>query len=544
MGITLPRPAPGSLRELRELQRAHTPLRRSAFEHELKAHPDKAWVSWLLNGIDNGVSTGYNGPHFSYTARNLTSALQHPEVVDDELQKEVESGRILGPFCQPPLKNLRTSGLGAVPKKNGKWRVILHLSAPEGLSINDFISKDEFSMHYSTLDDAVALLSRFKKGSMMAKVDLKSAFRMVPIQAVDWELLGMYWRGQYYVDTCLPFGLRSAPSLFDNYASALHWILENNYGATLLHYLDDFLLVGPPGQPTCQESMTTMMQLCERLGVPVATEKCEGPATCITFLGIVLDSSLQQLRLPPEKLQEISSLTRSWLGLHKVTKRELLSLIGKLSFAAKVVPAGRLFLRRLIQLSTTARRLHHHIRLNSEARADIRWWNSFLPSWNGVAMFISPEWSDADSLQLFTDASGSLGYGAYFNGAWFRGDWQPHQQLPTRSIQWQELFAIVAAALTWGHLLEGRRIRFNCDNLPIVQAWSNQSSKHPGIMELLRKLFFIAAQHSFTVALKHLPGRLNCIADALSRNQISRFFSLAPQANQQPTPVSHILEEL
>ena len=147
VGITLPRPAPGSLRELRELQRAHTPLQRSAFEHELKAHPDKAWVSWLLNGIDNGVSTGYNGPHFSYTARNLTSALQHPEVVDDGLQKEVESGRILGPFCQPPLKNLRTSGLGAVPKKNEKWRVILHLSAPEGLSINDFISKDEFSMH-------------------------------------------------------------------------------------------------------------------------------------------------------------------------------------------------------------------------------------------------------------------------------------------------------------------------------------------------------------------------------------------------------------
>ena len=101
-------------------------------------------------------------------------------------------------------------------------------------------------------------------------------------------------------------------SLFDNYASALLLILENNYGATLLHYLDDFLLVGPPEQPTCQKSMTTMMQLCERLGVPVATEKCEGPATCITFLSIVLDSSLQQLRLPPEKLQEISFLVMAW----------------------------------------------------------------------------------------------------------------------------------------------------------------------------------------------------------------------------------------
>eukprot|EP00731_Ephydatia_muelleri_P033695 Em0035g32a len=105
--------------------RGYTPLRRLAFERELKGHPDKAWVSWLLNGIENGVSTGYNGPHFPFTARNLTSALQHPEIVDAELLKEVELGRILGPFSQRPLEHLRTSGLGAVPKKNGKWRVIL-----------------------------------------------------------------------------------------------------------------------------------------------------------------------------------------------------------------------------------------------------------------------------------------------------------------------------------------------------------------------------------------------------------------------------------
>ena len=92
-------------------------------------------------------------------------------------------------------------------------------------------------------------------------------------------------------------------------------------------------------------------------------------------------------------------------------------------------------------------------------------------------MFILPEWKDAESIQLFTDTSGSFGFGRYFYGAWFRGDWQPHQQLPKCSIQWQEL---MVAALTWGHLLEGQRIRFHCDNLPIVQAqlvlqapWSN-----------------------------------------------------------------------
>ena len=434
--------------------------------------------------------------------------------------------------------------MGAVPKKNGKWRVIMHLSAPEGSSINDFIDKEDFPIHYATVDDAVAMVSRYGKGCMMAKIDLKAAFRMVPIAAEEWDLLGLHWKGKYYVDTCLPFGLRSAPYLFNQFASALHWIMATNYAADVIHYLDDFLLAGPAGQPTCSESAETMLRVCERLGIPVALDKLEGPATTITFLGITIDTTLQQLRLPPDKLQEMTILIKSWLGKHKATKRDLLSLIGKLSFAAKVVPSGRLFLRRLIELSTTVSKLHHHIHLNVEAREDIIWWDRFLPSWNGVSIFLDPNWKDAETINLFTDASGTLGYGAYFNGAWFRGDWSPHQRLPLRSIQWQELFAIVAAACTWGHLLQGQRITVHCDNMAIVQSWSNQSARHPGILHLLRTLFFITAKHSFIVRLVHLPGKLNRIADALSRNRLSLFSALAPQANPQPTPVPPELAEL
>ena len=155
----------------------------------------------------------------------------------------------------------------------------------------------------------------------------------------------------------------STPYIFNQFASALHWIMATNYAADLIYYLDDFLLAGPPGQPTCSESTETMLRVCERLGIPVALDKLEGPATTITFLGITIDTTLQQLRLPPDKLQEMTLLIKSWLGKHKTTKRDLLSLIGKLSFAAKVVPSGRLFLRRLIELSTTVSELHHRIHL-------------------------------------------------------------------------------------------------------------------------------------------------------------------------------------
>ena len=66
----------------RQLPRPHTPLQSSTFEQELRNHPNKAWISWLLSGIDNGVSTGYNGPRFSHNARNLASALKHPAIID------------------------------------------------------------------------------------------------------------------------------------------------------------------------------------------------------------------------------------------------------------------------------------------------------------------------------------------------------------------------------------------------------------------------------------------------------------------------------
>ena len=107
--------------------------------------------------------------------------------------------------------------------------MIMHLSAPVGRRINDGIHPDEFSLHYSSVDDAVAIRLHLGNGALMAKIDLKSASRMIPVHCTDWDLLGMHWRGQYYVDTCLPFGLRSAPILFNEYAMAIECITTHNY---------------------------------------------------------------------------------------------------------------------------------------------------------------------------------------------------------------------------------------------------------------------------------------------------------------------------
>lgn len=539
---TIPLPnAPPNQNPLRDVL---TPLRRPHFEEELRNYPDPIWAKELLNNIDNGVSLGYEGPRCQRISRNLASSFQHPQVIDKEIQKELELKRILGPFDQPPVPNLQCSGVGVVPKKTGGWRMIMHLSAPPGQSINDGINKEDFTLRYSRIDDAIRLIHLAGSGALLAKIDLKSAFRIIPIRYDDRELLGIYWKRKFYIDRCLPFGLRSAPYIFNQFAHALEWILHNNYSILkILHYLDDFLLVGRPASDECPQAMTTMLEVCSKLGFPIAPEKLEGPAQVITFLGIIIDTKLMQLRLPEDKLSALMNLLKVWQTSHtKVSKRKLLSLIGKLSFAAKVVPAGRLFLRRLIDLSTKAKKLHHYIHLSASARADIQWWLDFLPDWNGVSLMLQPNWESAMDFNLTTDASGTIGYGAYFNGSWIMGAWtDQHLQ---QSIQWKELFAILAATATWGHQWTGKKILFHCDNQAVVKAWHSKAPKNHKLATLFRKLFFLAAKNNFHICLKHIPGLNNEIADALSRNQMQRFRKLAPIAEENPTIIPAWLTEL
>ena len=115
-----------------ERQGPCTPLRPFILEWELHSHPDKAFVELLLSDIRQGCDIGYTRPQFTYTAHNLQSAFAHPSIINDALAVECLNNRIIGPFDSPPLPNLRCSGLGIVPKHDGGWRTIYHLSAPLG----------------------------------------------------------------------------------------------------------------------------------------------------------------------------------------------------------------------------------------------------------------------------------------------------------------------------------------------------------------------------------------------------------------------------
>ena len=381
-----------------------TPIRPLELERELANHPDKRFTSNLIYSLTHGFNIGYTGPRTHLVAPNLSSAELHPMVIDESLKKEIDANRIAGPFPSPPIPSLRCAGVGVVEKKSGGWRLINHLSAPFGQAIND---KDSFTLRYSTIDDAIAICNLLGPGTLLAKIDLQDAFRICPVRPEDRELLGIHWKEHFYFDKCLPFGLRSSPYLFNLVASAIEWALRYNYDVKwLVRYLDDFLTASPPGSLVCAQFVDAMLLLCSTIGAPVKPSKVVGPTSCIDFLGIVLDTMHMEARLPPEKLDQIYRKLAEFHHKKKCTKREMLSLIGKLAFASKVVPAGRLFLRRLIDTAHTVEKLNHHIHLNSEARADLTWWEEFLPTWNGKSLFLESTWSTPEVTHLYTDAAG------------------------------------------------------------------------------------------------------------------------------------------
>ncbi len=209
------------------------------------------------------------------------------------------------------------------------------MSFPERHSVNDGIPSDLCSLKYSTVAYAVELIQCQGKDALLSMLDLTCVSLMVP---EDHCLLG---NGQVYVDTCLPFGLCSAPKIFSAVADGIAWVMHCKGLQSLIHYLDDFLLVGPPGNlASCQSDLWSTLEMCTSLGFPVSLEKVEGPSTTIVFLGMEIDSSRFELRLPKEKLTRLKAFTSHWLAKRVTTKLELQSIIGHLSHAATVVTAG------------------------------------------------------------------------------------------------------------------------------------------------------------------------------------------------------------
>ena len=516
----------------------------------MEHHPDRAFRDYIVTGLKEGFRIGFKDSEYRPAKTNMRSALEQPHTVSRYLQEECATGRVIGPLAINDFReiDLMISRFGVIPKgSTGKWRLIVDLSFPEGGSVNNGIESDICSLHYAKVEEATKELVKQGHNSWMAKVDIKSAYRTVPVHPQDWWLLGMQWEGALFVDTTLPFGLRSAPKIFTAVADAAEWIVKRRGVQFCIHYLDDYLIIGS-SREQCSSDLQTMLSTFSELGLPVAENKLEGPSTCLTFLGFELDSRALEMRLPSVKLLELQQTSAAWVGRRSCRKKELESLVGKLSHASRVVQPGKTFLRQLFELLKGTHKGFHHIRLNVSARSDIYWWSTFVQSWNGVSLLREFGKEEVDHY-VTTDASGQVGCGGLWHNKWFQIRWTPEyritKNLPLQdSIMLRELLPVVIAAAVWGPEWKNSVVVFQCDNEGAVSAINSGYSRVQGILHLLRCLFFIRAHYGIHIRAVHIPGNKNVLADAISRDNLSLLFSQVPEAASGHTLVPQDLVEV
>ena len=238
-----------------------------------------------------------------------------------------------------------------------------------------------------------------------------------------------------------------------------------------------------------------------------------------------------------------AELISVFLQRKKVTLREIQSLTGLLNFACAVVIPGRAFLRRLIDLTIGIKAPHHKIKLSKEVKEDLKVWKTFLAQFNGRSIFLSDTWVNSNTLNLYTDACGALGFGAVFGSKWCYGEWPDSWR--HSNIAFLEFYPIVLSLFLWGHKMQNRRILFLTDYEAIVHVINKQSCRDKSLMFFVWKMVLASLTHNIVFNAKHIPGVTNKLADALSRLQVHTFKQLAPiHTNKSPTGIPPHLQPI
>jgi hypothetical protein len=395
--------------------------------------------------------------------------------------------------------------------------------------VNSGIPDSEASIVYESFESAIHIVREFGAGTLLAKLDLKDAFHHIPVAPSQWHLLGFHWKSQFYYAVVLIFGLRSAPYIFNLFAKALHWIISRHIPAALRHYLDDFLPIFMPGTPlhVAEATIDWCQGLGQQLGLTFQPEKTVRPCTHLEYLGLTIDTTAMEARLPADKLAYLHNILDAAIRSPALSLKQIQELVGFLQFSAQVIPHSRPFIRRLIDFSMTFKSPFSRRRTPAYARADLRWWHSFCNVWNGIRL-IQPT---LPTVHVYTDASGRKGIGGIFDQRWFSA--RVPRRLRVRDIQFKEIYAVLQAILRWGNLWEGHHVVFHVDNSAVVAAITKETTRARFTMTVVRNIAMLASFLQFSFSSSWLPSHMNALADSASRFQYSRLFTLAPSLDSQ-----------
>jgi hypothetical protein len=485
---------------------------------------------------------------------NTPLVAEHADTVRARLTSYMEFGAVVHLPADVDLSSVSVQPLHVIIKPQKKARLVIDLSR----NLNGYLQHTHFS--YENVDTAVSLS---KRDCWFGKLDLSNCFLSFPLHPSVYKHFIFSFEGSHYQFIRMPFGLSTAPLVCTQLLSVVSFALSS-LSITHTRYLDDFLLIAAP-KLRMQHDLSTAQQEIARFGLVINREKTEGPLQRITFLGVELDSTTQTLACPPSRITELTDLLMALRHRCFLTRKQLQSLIGKLSFAALVLPGARPFMRRMLDTlnACRSRRRDAQLRIDNEFRLDVAFWLSHLGHWPGRQVWRA---SRSQPFTFSTDAS-LTGFGFYLEsspvnssintsfwphsllvGAAFSGLYSSvHSSDNNQCIEqiaWGELLAVLAATITYGPLLRDQALLFRVDNQTDVHIINRQATSSRPLASLLRTLFSVALHYNLEIYAQHRPGVSNTLADFLSRpalhqhDHVAIWKSTYPNASARLSSVS------
>ena len=488
----------------------------------------ESWKKYLLDYKDQkvlqylqfGFPLSISQPELldNQSPTNHFSALQFQEAVSLYLAKESSHGAMLGPVKSfghhSGHKFVHCSPILTRPKGQNNRRVILDLSYPKGLSLNDQVDRsrfdgDLFSLKFPSIDYIVKEICSHKNDVVISKIDVARAFRNLRVDPADAVKLGIRWGNDVYIDVAVAFGWVHGSAAFQRVSDAVTFIMAQ-HGIKMFAYIDDYIMASPRAYSDAE--FQRLASLLTELGLPSNPDKQTPPCRKLTCLGIQIDLDNNELSIDPDKLQSIHNECIATSGKRHLSRKAFQSLLGKLLYIHKCVPPARTFISRMLALfrqDPTAKR----ITLTEDFHKDLAWFLVFLPKFSGVTYI--RKFEIPHSHTLYVDAS-LTGLGGIWNDEVYATPIFNVYQRTLKIVHFEMLNLVIALklwAVQWSHSI----VKFNCDNSAVVQVVRTGKTRDDMLALCLRNIWLITSTHDITLTIDHIRGKSNNIADLLSR---------------------------
>jgi hypothetical protein len=517
-------------------------------------------LHWLQHGADIGCSGVYRGASVS---SNTKGSYQYGREVSDAIAAWVKQGYAYGPVSEDEVPaTAKINSILTRPKPNGAVRVILNLSAPKGMSVNDGIDSDEFPAKMSSTEAWLRVLNRAGRNCFICKIDFADAYKHIAVAQRDTDLQWFEWGGRFFKELCLIFGAASSAGIFDATAKVilnLVCVAANFPRSMVCQHLDDICAAAPADSILLHKFDKKFQEIAGMVGVQLADradpDKTFGPCHKGTILGVEYDTQEWTWTIPADKLVRLRLTLKEVLAKDSLSAKQALSLIGKLIHIRPLLPAVKFNMFHIMRLSATANqheKENSQVSVSAACKRQLHFWLVLLsacPGWLSIPRELTPmPWA----LEAFTDAAGGsldrlgAGCGGLLRQDWFyfpwpkrvnAGGWRVEGKKVGRKLSALELIGPLFLVACLLPSLRNKQLIIWVDNAGAVAIWrKGYSTRCPLSSTIVTTLNDIAAAVGCTVFLKKITrcsstGAL--LADHLSKARFRECRTLAAQRRWQ-----------